>query len=101
MRRRAGPGSRAPRARGRRDGHRVKQLSVEEVRALEARYATGVIPLKELVFDHGEGAWLVTAGRTRYLDLASGHGVAILGHGNARVAAALGEQAAKLITITQ
>jgi acetylornithine/LysW-gamma-L-lysine aminotransferase len=76
-------------------------VTPEEIRALEARYATGVIPHKEMVFVRGEGAHLLTADGTRWLDLASGHGVALLGHGNAHVAAALGEQAAKLITITQ
>ena len=44
----------------------------------------------------GEGAWLHLADGRRILDGSGGAAVACLGHGNARVAAAIGAQAARL-----
>ena len=49
-----------------------------------------------LVFERGEGAWLVSTGGERYLDFASGVAVNALGHAHPRLIAALGEQAGKL-----
>jgi len=50
-----------------------------------------------IVFERGEGAWLYdTAGR-RYLDFAAGIAVSALGHGDPELAAAIGEQAGRLI----
>ena len=50
----------------------------------------------DLVFERGEGAWLVTTGGERYLDFASGVAVNVLGHAHPRLVAALTEQAQKL-----
>jgi 4-aminobutyrate aminotransferase-like enzyme len=44
----------------------------------------------------GEGCWLYDADGKRYLDASSGALVSNLGHGNAELARALGEQAARL-----
>jgi adenosylmethionine-8-amino-7-oxononanoate aminotransferase len=44
----------------------------------------------------GEGCWLYDDGGKRYLDACSGALVSNLGHGNAELAKALGEQAARL-----
>ncbi|MEO3386351.1 aspartate aminotransferase family protein [Mesorhizobium sp. CAU 1741] len=49
-----------------------------------------------LVFDRGEGSWLVTQSGERYLDFAAGIAVNSLGHGHPHLVAALTEQAAKL-----
>jgi acetylornithine/N-succinyldiaminopimelate aminotransferase len=49
-----------------------------------------------LVFERGEGAWLVSTSGERYLDFASGVAVNALGHAHPRLIAALSEQAAKL-----
>jgi acetylornithine/N-succinyldiaminopimelate aminotransferase len=49
-----------------------------------------------LVFERGEGAWLVTGDGARYLDFASGVAVNALGHAHPRLIAALVEQAGKL-----
>ncbi len=49
-----------------------------------------------LVFERGEGAWLVSTGGDRYLDFASGVAVNALGHAHPRLIAALGEQAGRL-----
>jgi acetylornithine/N-succinyldiaminopimelate aminotransferase len=49
-----------------------------------------------LVFERGEGSWLVSSTGDRYLDFASGVAVNALGHAHPRLVAALTEQAAKL-----
>ena len=49
-----------------------------------------------LVFERGEGAWLVSTSGDRYLDFASGVAVNALGHAHPRLTAALTEQASKL-----
>jgi 4-aminobutyrate aminotransferase len=53
--------------------------------------------ITNLVVDHGEGSWLVTADGDRYLDYTSGIGVTNTGHAHPRVVAAIQAQAAKLI----
>jgi acetylornithine/N-succinyldiaminopimelate aminotransferase len=49
-----------------------------------------------VVFERGEGAWLVSTAGERYLDFASGVAVNALGHAHPRLVAALAEQAGKL-----
>jgi acetylornithine/N-succinyldiaminopimelate aminotransferase len=49
-----------------------------------------------LVFERGEGVWLVEANGDRYLDLAGGIAVNSLGHSHPHLVAALTEQAGKL-----
>ncbi|MDH4983174.1 aspartate aminotransferase family protein [Hyphomicrobium sp. D-2] len=56
----------------------------------------GTYARQNLVFERGEGVWLITAEGERYLDLASGVAVNALGHAHPRLVAALNEQAAKL-----
>ena len=51
----------------------------------------------DLVVEHGEGSWLVTAAGDRYLDYTSGIGVTSTGHAHPRVVAAVQEQAARLL----
>lgn len=50
----------------------------------------------DLAFERGEGAYLYGTNGRRYLDFASGIGVTALGHGHARLVAALTEQGGKL-----
>jgi 4-aminobutyrate aminotransferase len=50
-----------------------------------------------LVVDHGEGSWLVTTDGERYLDYSSGIGVTNTGHAHPRVAAAIADQATRLL----
>lgn len=59
-------------------------------------YVMGTYARQELVFDRGEGSWLVTAEGERYLDFASGVAVNALGHANPKLIAALTEQAHKV-----
>lgn len=49
-----------------------------------------------LVFERGEGSWLISTGGERYLDFASGVAVNALGHAHPKLVAALTEQAEKL-----
>jgi acetylornithine/N-succinyldiaminopimelate aminotransferase len=56
----------------------------------------GTYARQNLVFERGEGAWLITAAGDRYLDFASGIAVNVLGHAHPRLVAALTEQAQKL-----
>ena len=49
-----------------------------------------------LVFERGDGVWLVEANGERYLDLAGGIAVNSLGHSHPHLVAALTEQAGKL-----
>src|SRR5262245_56575776 len=54
----------------------------------------------DLAFERGEGVWLTATNGERYLDFTSGVAVNALGHGHARLAAAISEQAQKLIHVS-
>jgi acetylornithine/N-succinyldiaminopimelate aminotransferase len=56
----------------------------------------GTYARQDLVFERGEGSWLISATGDRYLDFASGVAVNALGHAHPRLVAALTEQASKL-----
>ncbi|KWT70900.1 Acetylornithine aminotransferase [Hyphomicrobium sulfonivorans] len=56
----------------------------------------GTYARQNLVFERGEGVWLITVDGDRYLDLGSGVAVNVLGHAHPRLVAALNEQASKL-----
>lgn len=49
-----------------------------------------------VVFDRGEGAWLIAKNGDRYLDFGSGIAVNTLGHANPRLVKALSDQAGKV-----
>lgn len=66
---------------------------------IEARHTSGVYAKQPIAFVRGQGATLWDAEGVAYLDCSSGHGVANLGHAHPKVAAAVAEQAAKLITL--
>ena len=53
--------------------------------------------ITNLEVERGEGSWLITRSGERYLDYSSGIGVTNTGHAHPRVAAAIAEQATKLI----
>jgi 4-aminobutyrate aminotransferase len=55
----------------------------------------------DLVVERGTGSWLETADGARYLDYTSGIGVTNTGHAHPRVAAAIAEQAARVIHAQQ
>jgi len=64
----------------------------------ERRFGFEVYPKRNLTIVRGKGASLWDDQGKEYIDCAAGVGVANVGHGNPRVAAAIAEQAATLIT---
>jgi predicted acetylornithine/succinylornithine family transaminase len=69
----------------------------EQVMALESAHVLQVYRRSPVVFERGEGCVLFDAAGQSYLDFTSGVGVAALGHGNVKLAAALAAQAADLV----
>jgi 4-aminobutyrate aminotransferase len=55
----------------------------------------------DLVVERGEGSWIETVDGERYLDYTSGIGVTNTGHAHPRVAAAIAEQATRIIHAQQ
>lgn len=67
--------------------------------AASASPSVAVMPTyarQNVVFERGEGAWLISTSGERYLDFASGVAVNALGHTHPKLIAALTEQAHKL-----
>src|SRR3954453_11715885 len=62
----------------------------EGVPAVWARYT-------DLIIERGEGSWLITTDGERYLDYTAGIGVLNTGHAHPKVAAAIANQATKLL----
>lgn len=56
----------------------------------------GTYARQDVVFERGEGCWLVSTAGERYLDFGSGIAVNALGHAHPHLVAALTDQAAKL-----
>jgi acetylornithine/N-succinyldiaminopimelate aminotransferase len=72
-------------------------MSVDDVIDLDQRYILQTYTRPNFVLDHGEGVYVFdTAGR-RYLDCVAGIAVNALGYGDPQVAAALADQATRLI----
>jgi len=69
-----------------------------DVCATEAAYSSGVYAKHPIALVRGEGARLWDLEGREYLDCMAGHGVANLGHAHPLVAAAIAEQAQRLIT---
>ena len=68
--------------------------------ATEQTVANAIMPTygrQEVAFVRGEGAWLIDTEGRRYLDALAGLAVAVLGHANPGVAAAISEQAQTLL----
>jgi acetylornithine/N-succinyldiaminopimelate aminotransferase len=54
----------------------------------------------DLAFERGEGAWLIAKNGDRYLDFTSGVAVNALGHAHPQLVAAIAEQAAKVMHVS-
>jgi len=65
---------------------------------VENTYTSGVYGKRGVAIVRGSGASLWDAEGREYLDCTSGYGVANIGHGRVEIAAALAEQAQRLIT---
>jgi 4-aminobutyrate aminotransferase len=77
------------------------RAEVEHWLALRDRVPPVWARYTDLVVERGDGAWIETVDGERYLDYTSGIGVTNTGHAHPRVAAAIAEQAAKIIHAQQ
>lgn len=68
--------------------------------AEEARYIVPTYTRPEIVFTHGQGAYLYDTDGKRYLDFAAGIAVTALGHGDKEWVRAISEQAGKLAHVS-
>jgi len=55
---------------------------------------------ENLAFERGEGAWLITADNRRFLDFGAGIATSSLGHGHPHLVAAIAEQAARVMHVS-
>jgi acetylornithine/LysW-gamma-L-lysine aminotransferase len=74
-------------------------MNTQEILDIETKYTSGIYAKQPLVIVRGQGASLFDADGVEYLDCASGHGVANLGHAHPKIAEALYKQASTLITL--
>jgi acetylornithine/N-succinyldiaminopimelate aminotransferase len=75
----------------------MPHIDIEQVKALEAAHVLQTYKRAPVVLVRGAGSRLFDAAGRSYLDFLSGIGVVVLGHGHARLAAAIGSQAETLI----
>lgn len=69
----------------------------ERARGIERRYALEVFPKRDITIVEGKGAEVWDDEGRRYIDCVAGIGVASIGHANEVLAAALAEQARRLV----
>lgn len=74
-------------------------MNAQEIIDIETRHSAGTYTKQSLVIVRGQGASLFDAEGVEYLDCASGHGVANLGHAHPKIAEAIYKQASTLITL--
>lgn len=74
-------------------------MKAQEIIDIETAHSAGTYAKQPLVIVRGQGASLFDIDGVEYLDCASGHGVANLGHAHPKVAEALYKQASTLITL--
>ena len=74
-------------------------MKTQEILSIETKHSSGTYAKQPLVIVRGHGASLFDADGEEYLDCASGHGVASLGHAHPKVAEAIYKQASTLITL--
>lgn len=74
--------------------------TLEQVRALEAQHIVPTYKRQPVVFVRGEGMYLYDADGKAYLDMLSGIGVAARGHADPALTAAITEQAATLMHVS-
>ena len=75
-------------------------MTLEEIKAIEAKLLLPTYERNPILFVKGEGVHLIDAQGERYLDLLSGIGVNALGYGHPAIEKAIAEQSRKLIHIS-
>lgn len=73
--------------------------TTNEIIEIETKHSSGIYVKQPLVIVRGQGASLFDMDGVEYLDCASGHGVANLGHAHPKIAEAIYQQASTLITL--
>src|SRR5919204_3534934 len=73
------------------------KITLEDIRAREARHIVPTYKRQPVAFVRGSGARLYDTDGREYLDFISGIGVTSLGHAHPGLAAAIAEQAATLL----
>jgi predicted acetylornithine/succinylornithine family transaminase len=75
----------------------MKQLTLDEIKALEAQHVVTTYKRQPVAFVRGHGSRLYDVDGREYLDFISGIGVASLGHAHPGLASAIADQAATLL----
>jgi predicted acetylornithine/succinylornithine family transaminase len=75
----------------------MKQLTLDEIKALEAQHVVTTYTRQPVAFVRGHGSRLYDVDGREYLDFISGIGVASLGHAHPGLASAIADQAATLL----
>jgi len=73
---------------------------LEQIRAIEAKLLLPTYDRNAILFERGEGAYLIDEKGDRYLDLLSGIGVNALGYSHPAIEQAIAQQGKKLIHIS-
>jgi acetylornithine/N-succinyldiaminopimelate aminotransferase len=73
---------------------------LEQIRAVEAKLLLSTYDRNAILFERGEGAYLIDENGERYLDLLSGIGVNALGYSHPAIEQAIAHQSKKLIHIS-
>ncbi len=76
-----------------------EKMNTDWIIATESKHTSGLYGKQNFVIVRGQGALLWDSEGNEYIDCSAGHGVANLGHAHPKVAAALAEQATRLITL--
>lgn len=74
-------------------------MNIQEILEIETKHSSGTYAKQPLVIVRGQGASLFDADDVEYLDCASGHGAANLGHAHPKIAEAIYKQASTLVTL--
>lgn len=75
-------------------------MKAEEIIQAESEFILHTYNRPDVVFTHGEGCYLVDTTGKRYLDFTSGIAVTALGHADPQWAAAVSDQAGKLVHVS-
>src|SRR3569833_467765 len=78
----------------------MKLSRLDEIRAAEAKLLLQTYDRNPILFEHGEGAYLIDENGERYLDLLSGIGVNALGYAHPAIEEAIITQSRKLIHVS-
>lgn len=79
----------------------MRVTAADEARVIEERHTSGIYQKRPLTIVRGDGASVWDDEGREYLDCVGGQGTANIGHAHPAVTAALSEQAARIIALTE